>query len=328
MRELSPKERLRADIQALAKAGWFTWQISKFLGCSQRIVRRWRFRDFVSDASRSGRPLKLTEAMIKKITRQLQSKKKLSQRLVAKKVGVSQTTVFWAKKLGRLKLYLSPLKPTLTTAHKRNRRQFALSHAARDWSRVVFEDEKTFFVGTSGSYRSRGVYAYSREEVEMTPHQAHPPKLNVAAAIWKGGRSRLSIFQGTMDAGVFADIMEQDIMPDAIRHFGDQEFELAMDNDPKHRSATARARVAEVGGDQVSVMPWPSLSPDLNPIENVWAMLQAAVDRRPTSTLQQLRARLRVEWRNLSQEAIDHCIDSMPQRLQSVRAAKGGATKY
>ncbi len=329
-RKMQPSQKhvLRAQIQILAKEGQSTGLVAQKLRCSEWIVRRWRFRDDVGDAHRSGRPIKLTKSMIDKISRKLQSKKKLSQRAVAKQAGLSQFSVSRAKELSDLKFYLGVPKPVLTAEHKRARIRFAQEHASEDWTRVAFLDEKIFFVGASSSHRRTGVYAHSREEVESVPHLAHAPKVNVVAAIMTGGRTRLYIFEGIMNAAVFSDILESALIPDMIGHFGDQDFVLAMDNDPKHRSAQVRNRVAEVAGDQMSIMPWPSRSPDLNPIENVWALLQAAVDMHPTSTKAQLKARLRIEWHKLSQKAIDNCVNSMPSRLHDVKSQRGGPTKY
>ena len=59
-------------------------------------------------------------------------------------------------------------------------------------------------------------------------------------------------------------------------------------------------------------MDWPSCSPDLNPIEHVWNMLQVAILRRPVqaTTLVELENVLLEEWDNLEMAAIQRLIGS------------------
>ena len=50
------------------------------------------------------------------------------------------------------------------------------------------------------------------------------------------------------------------------------------DNAPPH---SARATMAFLENQHVNVMAWPAVSPDLNPIENVWAHIKCELRQRP-----------------------------------------------
>jgi len=73
---------------------------------------------------------------------------------------------------------------------------------------------------------------------------------------------------------------------------------------------------------------WPPQSPDLNPIEHVWNILEKNIQERRPKNHQDLERILEEEWRKIRPLDIHNLINSMPRRVAAVIAAKGGHTKY
>ena len=78
----------------------------------------------------------------------------------------------------------------------------------------------------------------------------------------------------------------------------------------------------------IHVLEWPSQSPDLNPIQNLWQDLKTAVHKRCPSNLTELELFCKEEWARISVCRCAKLVDTYPKRLGAVIAAKGGSTKY
>ena len=71
--------------------------------------------------------------------------------------------------------------------------------------------------------------------------------------------------------------------------------------------------------------PWPTNSPDLNLIENLWAIVSEKVYQKPVHTVVSLKKRVCAAWRALDPDILTNLVLDMPNRMQEVIDAKGGA---
>ena len=100
------------------------------------------------------------------------------------------------------------------------------------------------------------------------------------------------------------------------------------DNDPKHTAKAVREYLNE---QNYEVLEWPAHSPDLSPIEHMWALFKRKLNEyeSPPKGVQELYERVVDIWYNqITREDCLKVIDSMPDRIQAVIKAKGYWTKY
>ena len=106
-------------------------------------------------------------------------------------------------------------------------------------------------------------------------------------------------------------------------------FVFAHDNDPKHTAISVRNYLdGKVQKGHIQVIRWPSQSPDLNPIENLWNIVKMKRKEFKATSAVHLFAKIQEIWFDLPTETLNKLVESMPTRIQAVIAVKGGHTKY
>ena len=79
---------------------------------------------------------------------------------------------------------------------------------------------------------------------------------------------------------------------------------------------------------KINVLDWPSQSPDLNPIENLWKELNFRTKSRKVNTEEELYEVLPKEWNTIDSSFLQKLVDSMPDRCQNVIKNKGMPINY
>lgn len=315
----------RSQVFALQKAGHTQVETSRIIGKPRSFVERWWRREELGDRHAGGRRVKVTRALISAIKNKMLRKSRHSTRIVAREMNIAQSTV---QKVARKTLGLYPYhrakKLILSVADKAARLAWARRYQNKIWDKVVFSDEKIVFCVPYTNSKNDIIWAPKGTEVLPAPHSRHSAKLNVCAAVWLGGRSKIHIFEENLASPLYIKIITESIIPGAktIRGGG---WELLCDNSPIHTSKLTKSFLTL---HTVPLITIPARSPEPNVIENVWSMLITELSKLGPQTAKSLRKNIIKAWNNIPQNSIDNCIRSMPRRVQLLIDHNGEAIKY
>ncbi|GBL80063.1 Spectrin beta chain [Araneus ventricosus] len=96
------------------------------------------------------------------------------------------------------------------------------------------------------------------------------------------------------------------------------------DNAPKHKAHNAKMWHLFHWKQQLHT---PPQSPDINFIENLWAILETVVQKHNIRNKAHLNQVLQEEWGKISSDATKKLVESVPRRLEAIIKTKGHATK-
>lgn len=229
-----------------------------------------------------------------------------------------------------------PAKKVALTPDQRNERMgYALQFAVEPEEfrqNVVSMDEKTFSSSEDGRrlvWRPVG----ERLNADFVVQEQHSGRITCGCwgFITARGIGEIVQIHARMNAQQYVYILENHFLPSVRRLLPVEEYEeIKVIED---RSAVHRAHLTQQWYErhpQLTLLPHPPKSPDLNPIENVWSYMTRNWRSGEERTREALVQHVHRSWEELRErpEHVANCMFSMPRRLNSVIDKNGFWTEY
>lgn len=197
--------------------------------------------------------------------------------------------------------------------HKTNPSAYAKSDRTRSWRR-----------------KDEGLNIHCTAKAKKEGSGGSVAKFMVSIAYGKGTIGVHQYF-GQINGEMYAEIVRK-TFPDLYERSANPTGRyFVQDNDPSQNSAVAKEALTEVRASQFKI---PARSPDLNPIENIFHIVnkQIKLDAKKfhiqKETFSQFSHRCKKVLENFPMATIDKTIASMHRRILAVIKLKGQRTKY
>lgn len=158
----------------------------------------------------------------------------------------------------------------------------------------------------------------------------------VWAAFSSVGKLELRFTSTKMDGREYQDVLSRSLLP-FLRRFHRLRLRFQQDNAGVHTSKNKRRNdptfvpmIDWFKNQRIDLLEWPSCSPDLNPMENLWGIMVRRIyaNNKQYQTVQELKEAIQQAWDSIDNETIQKLVQSMPNRILQVIERKGGVTDY
>ena len=204
--------------------------------------------------------------------------------------------------------------PALSPMHITKRLDWCKKMRGQDWSNVFFTDECSIWMN------SGKIHVWTRKGQNINvPTFKHPCKLHIWGGISVMGKTNLAIFSENFNQEIYIKVLNDCLIQEANALYANQ-WVLQEDNSPIHTGRAARAWKQQLVPQQID---WPSNSPDLNPIENLWAVMKKRLLQKTFKNSNELSEGIIEVWDSFNPTFLQPFCLSMDKRIQLCLKEKG-----
>ncbi|KAJ2937709.1 hypothetical protein O0L34_g17848 [Tuta absoluta] len=327
---------LRAKIIVLYEDNLSISAISRRLQLNRRTVTLWvkRYADTgdILPARKGRKAVMFTDASARHrgIVAKHANTPFLSTRSTAAEFGVTLQTVRTHLHAAGISCYRPAHKILLSAAHQQARVQFAHNYRNFDWENnvVIFTDEKAFKSDKDGRkilWRRRGE---RYRPIHILPNRMSG-RITLGFWGWMSsmGPGELVEIEGRFNSESYVEILRDVMMPTVRIAYPNQHIYFVHDNCSVHKARIVQDWLQTQR--DVTVINWPSKSPDLNPIENLWGQMVLNWDPSEVRTKENLRDLAMFTWESMRGKPIcSNMVASMPSRLEQIESGEGAPLRY
>ena len=320
-------EKQRLEVIKQAETSGHNWtSIGQSINRSPETCKKFyqSYKKFGTIYPKQGRPPKINDEVKQDVVKSMKNNPKQSLSDVGSQNNISKTSTKTILNDNKIKYYQMTPIPPLDDQHKTARLELCdiiLSYHYLQLPPIIFTDESTVCENLNGGGIWRE-YGHHPEECFYSKEQKP-----LSVMIWggigpRGFRTRLFYFQNHVNSQSYMKTLLDNNIFGEIEAIFDRTYVWQQDNAPSHTSYYTQGFLSKIIPKGIK---WPPRSPDLSPIEQVWAYIKKKLAGMHFKTKEQLFEAIEKEWINIPNNKLHNYYSSFWARCYLCRQYDGEA---